>query len=101
MCTGGDESVQTHGTIRISVQKHHRANPNGLHLVRSEPTRHRSVEQESQESPKGRECSPEDAEIEFIKMLKKLPKIKTKYIPEKKTISFYRYMDWRFWGICF
>jgi len=57
------------------------------------------VEQESQEPSKGRECSSEDAEVEFIKMLKKLPKIKTKYVPKKKKISFYNYMDMKFWGI--
>ena len=99
MCTGGDGSVQANGPIWIPVQKYHRANPHGLHLVRSEPTRYRSVEQKSQEPSKSSESSSEDAEVEFIKMLKKLPKIKIKYVPKKKRISFYKMMDMKFWGI--
>lgn len=98
MCTGGDGSVQANGPIWIPVQKYHRANPHGLHLVRSAPPRHRSVEQESQEFAESSECSSQIAEVEFIKMLKKLPKIKTKYVPKKKKISFYQYMDMKFWG---
>jgi len=57
------------------------------------------VEQEPQEPPKGSEYSSQDYEIEFINMLKKLPKIKTR-VPKKKKISFYKFIDMKFWGLC-